>query len=228
MSLRVTKNPTGNTKLTGGSLLFYATYRAVGYSCPTTCTLLNNGCYAQSGNVAIHQRDAVSEDDGTVYLAALERMPHGALMRLHVSGDVMTNEGRNGSMTVDVAYLDAIIEGAKRRPDMTFYGYTHAWRLIDRARFSFPANLTLNASCDTQSDVDEARALGWDTTTVVPWDTQGKRFGATVVCPNQTVGLTCDKCKLCFKSNRPLTVAFRAHGVSAKRISQNMELPMAS
>lgn len=227
--LRVTKGPTGNTKLVGDNknTPFYATYRAVGLSCPSDCRLLNAGCYAQAGNVAIQMRGRYSENDGDIFLREIERLPHGAALRLHVSGDVMRDGGKDGSNVLDVEYLNALIEGAKRRPDISMYGYTHAWKRINREEFVFPANLTLNASCDTPEDVVEARAAGWDTTTVVPAETTGKRYGDTVVCPNQTTGLTCDKCRLCFKSNRPLTVAFKAHGVSKRKVSERVSLPTA-
>jgi len=224
--LRVTQSPSANAKLVGNlkHVQFYATYREVGSTCPSTCPLLNAGCYAQSGPTALQARGRVSEDDGSIFLRELARIPHGATMRLHVSGDVLRDGDANGSDTLDVAYLDALITGAESRPDITFYGYTHAWRLIDRARFTFPANFVLNASCDTAEDVTDARAAGWDTTTVWPHDVTGKRHGDTVVCPNQTVGLSCAECRLCMKSNRPLTVAFLAHGVSKKKVSNRIEL----
>lgn len=215
--LRFTTSPSTNAKLTGGKRIpFYATYRAVGATCPATCPLLNAGCYAQGGNVNLHQRDAYSLDDGAAFLAGLSLMPPGATVRLHVSGDVMLDGA------LDEAYLSAMLDGARSRPDVTFYGYTHAWRLIDRSRFAFPPNFVLNASCDGPADVAEARAAGWDTTTVVPSDGGWKRQGDTVVCPQQTAGLSCAECKLCMRSDRSLTVAFRAHGSGKKKVDAGL------
>jgi hypothetical protein len=216
--IRVSLRPSGNDKLTGGrkDLNFYATYREVGTTCPSTCPLLNAGCYAQGGNVPIHARGRVSESDGVVYLRELSRIPHGAIMRLHVSGDVLLHDA------LDVDYLNAIIHGATLRPDMTFYSYTHAWRMIDRAEFVFPKNLVINASCDNEEEVAEARAAGWDTVTVVPESVEGKRYGNMVVCPQQTVGMSCAECKLCMKASRRLTVAFKAHGFNKKNVSKRL------
>jgi len=218
MALRVTLKPTANRKLVGNNkhLPFYATYREVGTSCPTNCSLLNNGCYAQFGNVRLQSIGTYSTEDGKVFLRELKRIPHGAALRLHVSGDVMAD----GDLDVD--YLDAIILGAKERPDVKMYGYTHAWRVIDRKRFVFPENLTLSASCEQPEEVKEARAAGWDTVIVLPYDIKGKRFGDVVVCPNQTVGMTCDKCRLCFKPNRSLTVGFKAHGRGRLRVTSHL------
>ena len=222
--LRVTKSPSQNAKLVGDrrGIPFYATYREVGATCPSDCPLLGNGCYAEHGHVAMQQRGRHSNDDGAIFLRELDRLPEGAIVRLHVSGDVMLSD------EVDERYLDALIEGAKRRPDVTMFGYTHAWRRIDRQRFDFPANLALNASCDTPADVDEAAARGWPTTTVVPSDTAWKRQGATVVCPQQTVGLSCYDCRLCMNAERPLAVAFKAHGTRTKKVDERLKLPTAA
>jgi hypothetical protein len=226
--LRFTMNPSRNEKLVGNrtDVSFYATYRAVGYTCPTTCTLLNAGCYAQGGNVALQMRGRYGMDDGAIHHAAVMALPRGAFVRLHVSGDVMLPADGNGSDTVDTAYLSAIVNAAHARPDVTFYGYTHAWRMVDRAAFVWPVNLTLNASCDTSEDVRAARAAGWQTTTVVASDTSYRRSGDTVVCPNQTVGLSCYDCKLCMRS-RPMTVAFKAHGSGTRKVDRGLALPMA-
>jgi hypothetical protein len=221
--LRVTLKPTRNAKLTGGrDVPFFATYRAVGWTCPSTCTLLGAGCYAQSGHVAMAQRDRYSDNDGDIYRAAVMALPHGAIVRLHVSGDVMLPVSEHGTMLVDTAYLAAIVDVARARPDITFYGYTHAWRVIDRDAYAWPSNLTLNASCDTPGDVHEATARGWATTTVVASDTPWRRDGNTVVCPNQTVGMSCAECMLCAKPTRKLTVAFKAHGVSKRKVDRNL------
>lgn len=216
--LRFTTSPSTNVKLTGGKRVpFYATYRAVGPTCPSTCALLDAGCYAQGGNVNLHQRGRYSLNDGALFLAGLAFIPPGATVRLHVSGDVMLD----GALDVD--YLRAMIDGAAARPDVTFFGYTHAWKLIDRAVFVFPANFVLNASCDGPADVDAARAAGWDTTTVVPSDTPWRREGDTVVCPQQTVeSLSCAECKLCMRSDRSITVAFRAHGSGKKKVDAGL------
>lgn len=216
LGLRVTQEPTRNAKLVGNTdAIMYATYRGVGFSCPRWCGALGNGCYAENGRVALQMIDRYSENDGAIFLRELDRIPHGAIIRLHVSGDVMTNEGREGSSTVDEPYLQALIDGAKARPDVTMFGYTHAWQIIDPKRF--PKNLIMNASCDTPEDIAKARAAGWRTTTIVPSDTEWKRNGDMVVCPNQTIGVSCAECNLCMR-DRPMTVAFKTHGSQKRKL----------
>lgn len=214
--------PTTNAKLVGTSgAKMFATYREVGATCPASCPLLGAGCYAQGGNVAMHaRRGSYDATDGARFVAWVADLPHGAVVRLHVSGDVMM-PGDDGATVVDAAYLDDVIRAAGARPDVTMYGYTHAWRDIDRARFAMPANLTINASCDTPDDVADARAAGWMTTTVVPSDTTARRTGDTVVCPEQTSGIPCVECKLCMRA-RPVTVAFRAHGSGTRKVDRRL------
>jgi hypothetical protein len=145
-------------------------------------------------------------------------------MRLHVSGDFMY-KGQ-----LDRNYLAAVVEGARKRPDITFYGYTHVWRHINRSEWNFPRNFTLNASCDDADALAQAKSLGWDATTVVPHDVEWKRRGNVVVCPAQTSNMSCIECKLCMRSERKFTVAFLAHGNGKKKVSrrvEGIELPMA-
>jgi hypothetical protein len=216
--------PTSNRKLVGkpARAIMFATYREVGATCPASCPLLNAGCYAQGGPTGIHaRRGSYDATDGTRYRAWVDALPYGATVRLHVSGDVMMPRD-DGTTAVDTAYLGDIVAAAHARPDVTVYGYTHAWRDINRAAYDMPPNLTINASCDDDDAVAEARAAGWDTTTVVPSDTAWRRNGSTVVCPNQTIGLSCAECKLCMRSKRTLTVAFRAHGASTRRVDSRL------
>lgn len=215
-------SPSTNRKLSGtrGAKIF-ATYREVGATCPASCPLLNAGCYAQGGHTALHaRRGSYDARDGARFVEWVASLPVGAIVRLHVSGDVMM-PGDDGATIVDGAYLDALCQGARARPDVKVYGYTHAWREIDRDAVNMPANLTLNASCDTPADVADARAAGWQTTTVVPSDTSWRRNGDTVVCPEQTSGIPCAECKLCMRA-RPVTVAFRAHGSGTRKVDRRL------
>jgi hypothetical protein len=215
--LRVSKRPTRNPKLVkkGIKVKFYATYREVGSTC-LNCPLEDNGCYAQSGPTWIHQNGSYSHNDGMVFLRELDRIPHGAVIRIHVSGDFALNG------VLDESYLRAVILGAQSRPDVTMYGYTHMWRLINRTVFTFPDNFVLNASCDTHDDERQARALGWDITKVVKSTTTWKRNGKTVVCPAQTSDLSCTECMLCAKAGRKFDVAFKAHGNGVRKIDKRL------
>lgn len=218
-SLRLALN-SKNKKLFGDNgAQFVAGYREVGTTCPTTCSLLNNGCYAQSGNTAIHMHGQWSRNDGKVFydtVTDLNKVRSGAYVRITVSGDIVLDNA------IDTEFLTGIIKAAKKRPDVTFYTYTH-YKGKDLLKWlkKLPSNLTINISCDTNEDIAWAKAHNLPY--VVVKELKAKRIGDVVQCPNQTMGITCDKCKLCFKKDRKLQIAFIPHGASAKLITKRTE-----
>lgn len=124
----VKPNPVG---LGNGKTDLPGTYRPVGPSCPASCPWLDEGiaqrshgwervrsalavrggCYAQRGNVAIHERRAVSEVNASVvaaFIAMVAGARTGAPTRLHVSGDFAAQDG-----SVDVAYIEGLCKAAR-------------------------------------------------------------------------------------------------------------------
>jgi hypothetical protein len=199
----------------------YRTYRPVGLTCPSECPFLNNGCYAQSGPSAIHQ--ARAKDQERSLTTEFRRLPRGALIRHMVSGDLFEND------QVDREVVDEIKKAHRSRPDVQGWGYTHGWRRLNAASLNL-SNLTYNASCERPQDVQLALQAGWPAVMVVPSEhPKRKDYGdfTAVVCPNQTVGITCDRCGLCAKRDRrvggkPLVVAFRAHGSRRKKAEEQL------
>lgn len=208
---------TANLKLVGKlkGLPFFASYREVGRTCPSSCPLLGDGCYAQEGNVAIQQRGRSSSDDGSILIQSLKMMPPSSLVRHHVSGDFMLDG------VLDTAYLAAAIMSAHLRPDIQFYGYTHAWREIDRKEWRFPDNFTLNASVDSLDQIEEAEAAGWPVAVTISEKLPPKGKGYAV-CPNQTHGISCWDCRLCLRQKRKIAVAFYPHGRGRKKIERRL------
>ena len=99
---------------------------------------------------------------------------------------------------------------------LAFIGYTHHWREKANSKL----NSLLMASCETPEQADEAVSKGWRATTIVPWDTKGKRFitpagNQALICPAQTTaGITCNSCRMCDAGRKtPFSViAFLDHG----------------
>jgi hypothetical protein len=199
---------------------YYATYRAVGYTCSSSCSLLqaaaskgsnDPGCYALRGRVALHQRDSYSMDDGPRLYSWMMELPYKARVRHHISGDINLPSSMLGSLEIDYPYLEALLQSHRDRLDIIGWTYTHSWRLLGSYKaLQVPPNLTINASCDSVEDTVEAKRLGWSITTVVAKGTP-KRTGTLVVCPEQTIGIPCYKCMLCANPKRRLDVAFIAH-----------------
>lgn len=152
-------------------------------------------------------------------------LPHGAMVRHLVSGDLFYND------EPDSKHIEAIRRAHKRHPHVRGWGYTHGWRRLDADTLNLP-NLTFNASCETIADVEQALEQGWPATLVVPEDhpkvVKHDKF-TVVVCPNQTIGITCDRCRLCLKKDRklrgkPMVVGFRAHGSRKKRVAEVLDV----
>lgn len=170
----------------------------------------------------MHQKRAVGV--GVSLQAAFARLPKGALVRHMVSGDLFQGD------QPDLEAVEELRQAHRSRPDVRGWGYTHGWRRLDPYRLNLD-NLTYNASCETPAEVRQALSAGWPAVLVVPADHPKRRSyeGFEVaVCPNQTVGITCDRCGLCAKrerslGGRPLVVAFRAHGAQRKRATQAIQ-----
>lgn len=189
------------------------TYRPVGASCPATCRYLNNGCYAQSGNVAMAQRRATLGRDAALHSAAAAMVwaqRSGRIARLHVSGDL--------GVEVDPDYVSGLCTIAREvravsGADVVAWGYSHhpdgPWRMT-LADAGIVVRLSDHAGPDGAIVVgtrDDARAVREET-------------GAKVaVCPAQLSDVTCAECRLCW--TRPdLTIAFLAHGSGARKVRE--------
>ena len=211
----------------------FAVYRAVGATCPADCALLDAGCYAQGGNVAIHQKRANGRSFDPV--AWSRTLPVGSLVRWNVSGDVVGEDG--------AVYRAAIKRAHESRPDLVGWLYTHAWADEDVAAWArtLPSNVTAVASLDNPADVPRARALGFSTVAYVVTTSNGKSFSDAeartardvrglrpLPCPSQRVETGCADCMAC---TRPGVIVFAAHGSASRTASRSIaaarSLPIA-
>lgn len=193
------------------------TYRPVGGTCPSTCPFLGNGCYAQGGNVALHQRRARAEREAALLGAAVAFVwarVTGRVSRLHVSGDV--------GQTWDEQYLaglrDLAIEvntqsGAMRGTPVA-WTYTHH-DVSARDRLA-----ALRGLASVGIHVRRSDHLGHNGVVVMPFSevpTVRRETGVRLAkCPAQLRDTNCADCTLCW--TRPdLTVVFDPHGQANKR-----------
>jgi len=82
-----------------------ATYLPIKQTCPNTCSLKDNGCYAQLGHVGFHvsRLETLSKNKYAYDLIRKEAREisnfgpkaNGRSLRLHVSGDVRTSKAAN-------------------------------------------------------------------------------------------------------------------------------------
>lgn len=200
-----------------------ATYAPISKTCPVSCPLRDNGCYAQGGNVGFKvarteeystglNGDTVATLEGDEIADMARHAPTNHALRIHVSGDA-TTDYRAAQMA----------RGAARWPGKV-WSYTHAWR--DVARESW-GRVSVLASCETLAQVILAQAKGYAAALVVAeHPSDGRAFrtsgGVKVIpCPSQTRDIKCTDCKLCWDDELLLRqgacISFAAHGATKKR-----------
>lgn len=205
--------------------LVHATY-ASQQSCPTTCPLKNAGCYAENGPVGIWTRKVNRADPNAtgldVALAEAEAITNtlsGSLnLRLHVVGDCASTEA---AATVAKAALSIMRRGNK------VWTYTHASKTVDRAAWH---GVSVLASAETPEEVKEAQDAGWATAVVVPEFKDDKLYeedGLKILpCVNQTHGVKCVDCRLCWNSERlaakGITIGFKVHGARRNVVKRTL------
>lgn len=187
-------------------------------SCPTSCALHPDNwperkgpCYAwvpgRGGRSIFDLAEEKSQIRGTDYtllIDAIKKLPLHSVIRFNESGDYLLPDG-----SPDHEYIKATNTAYRH----TVISYTHAWRKLKPEWFHDKTRP--NASCDTIAEVPVARAMGWNTTLVIPEDAPTPE--GCVVCPYSTNQVQCVKCQLCAK-DRKTTVVFPAHGSRRKRI----------
>jgi len=194
-------------------------------TCPSTCPLMNSGCYAKQGPLSWHWNKVTKGLRGTTwkeFLAAIASLPAGQVWRHNQAGDL---PGRD--TTIDTAKLAELVDANKGKRGFT---YTHKPVInnASNARAVKDANangFTVNLSANSMAEVDTLLALQIAPVVVVV-DENAPRVSYTpagnkvVVCPaQQRDNVTCASCKLCSLQNRAV-IGFRAHGASKKKVSK--------
>jgi len=207
----------GNSKT--GAMLVVRSPRS---TCPDSCGLKGNGCYAYNFPTVLHwvKQDTIGVDFATV-LYAIRTLPKGTIWRLFEAGD-FEGDGEFISATQVVALL-ATNQGKRG------FGYTHypVFPNLEVLQLMNASGLTINVSADTIEQAGVYLSLGLPTTLLVsenyPKDTvvNGVRI---VVCPNQSVVKPngkkpqCLDCQLCQIADRDYVIGFRAHGTKKRKI----------
>jgi hypothetical protein len=225
----------GNTKLMGSKKVD-ATYASIKATCPSSCPLRDEGCYAQTSYVGMinWRLDRRARGGSPLALARAEAkciddayeggaVPTGRAMRLHVSGDSRTMAG--------TAILDRAVGRWKARGGGACWSYTHAYRHVPK---SFWRNVSTLASIESASEAEGARAQGYAPAIVVPYHPSDKAYTLPgsdtkfIPCPAQTRGVGCSDCKLCFNADRlyegNFGIAFAVHGVRKEKAKRHLNV----
>ncbi len=183
--------------------------RPTGDSCPPTCPFLGNKCYAEFTETRFVAARKKAIPNMNVSVDKIEDMllfsiRNRKTIRMHERGDFLKTNGQ-----LDKRYINnwrfAIARIIKRSLQLTsIWTYTHVYR-EEIAQLS-NCGINVYASVHSAKDVRNASKEGF---TLFAWaSTIRKRhnketqmqlpiLGKTLICPQQTKGITCDKCKWC-------------------------------
>jgi hypothetical protein len=204
-------------------------------SCPSTCPLKNNGCYADAFPLRLHwdkvEKTGIKIDD---LCAKIESLPAGQLWRHDVAGD-LPRIGQN----IDGLSLDKMVKANKGKRGFTYTHHDMNNRANrDLMRFANEEGFTINLSGNNLSHADELADLNIaPVVTVVAMDYERRNakkewtetlpeFRARIaklpplatpkgrkvsLCPATYLDTNCKECGICQKQRKAI-VAFPAHG----------------
>lgn len=202
----------GNTKL-GPKISVFS--RAVGDTCPTSCELLGNGCYAQRTERIYTTarraglRNVRIQDWQKLRSFILDAAAKNNAIRWHERGDFLKLDSL-GRKIVDRPYISNIIravESIKQDgidvPKMLCYTHVYSPYIIPLQNY-----MTLYASVDSAADFRAAKRVGFK---LFAWSTGVKKSQGTkmwenhvgdqkIVCWEQLgTKATCSDCMYCWK-----------------------------
>jgi hypothetical protein len=201
-------------------------------SCPSTCPLKSNGCYADSGPLRLHWdavsagpwRDKPRGTDLETFVSDLKTLPESSCFRLNQAGDLPHSNG-----LINAHALELITDACAERK-LIAWTYTH--HSVDNMnntvliKRSSNHGLTVNVSAHSQDHAADCHKKGLPSVCIVPknetrksWEHAGVKF---LVCPAQWSDKNCAECKLCSVAERSCVVAFKAHGTQAKKVEQTI------
>lgn len=190
-------------------------------SCPNSCPMKNNGCYAATGRINIHWARLNNKGlDFRQLLLNIKLIQSGNIWRLNQAGD-LPGKGEK----INAVKLKQIVYANKGKRGFT---YTHKHVLKSNHKLIKWANnngFTINLSANNLVHADELAGLNiGPVVTVTPIDAPVKlttpKGRKVIQCPaTYKEGVTCLSCQLCQKQ-RGVIVHFPAHGIAKKRVDK--------
>src|SRR5262245_1026823 len=192
-------------------------------TCPTSCPLRQNGCYAEHGPLSWHWNRLSDGRTGITwhaFLEAIRRLPKGTLWRHNVAGDL---PGRGDK--VDAEMLADLVEANSGRRGFT---YTHKPPMranLSAIRAANRAGFTINLSADDLVEADElVEKKAGPVVVILPagaahnhvqYSPERRRV---IICPESyRDDVTCSSCQLCADPGREAIIGFPAHGPALRK-----------
>lgn len=191
-------------------------------SCPPSCSFKGDGCYAESGPLAVHWDRVNRGERGGTFDALLEELGtlrRNALWRHNQAGDLTPSSPG----VIDARLLIRLAWINKGRRGFTYTHYRPSGANRGAIATANRMGFTVNLSAETLQQADGYADLGIAPVVVVlPADTtkpmRSPAGRQVVVCPASVGNSDCLNCGICQQRDRHCIVGFPAHGGKAKRV----------
>ena len=205
-------------------------------SCPSTCPHINGNCYAKSGfHLRQHWSKVTSHERGGTWSDLcnyIRTLKPNQLWRHNQAGDlpyVRIATQNSFQELITLPLLKDLVD-ANKSSGAKGYTYTHHelhTHNLEAIKYSNRNGFTVNASCESMQQADDAIAAGIPAVCVVdnsqPVPTRTPQGTKVVVCPAQIRDTNCKDCGLCQQSKRTCVVAFLAHGNQSKKVNKSLQ-----
>jgi len=190
-------------------------------TCSPSCPFFENGCYAESGPLAIHWGKVTRAERGVSFrdhCADLASLPRQQLTRVNQAGDLPHTAGR-----ISRAFIKGMVKACR---SIRAYTYTHhslnLGENLALLRYANRNGLTVNVSTETEKAADSAIAAGLPAVLAVTADESRNAWrtpagNLVMVCPAQRRDTDCASCELCQKRGKRVVIAFKAHGTGKRK-----------
>jgi hypothetical protein len=192
-------------------------------TCPASCPLRGDGCYAEYGPLGWHWDRLSSGETGInwrAFLEAVRNLPRHALWRHNVSGD-LPGKGEK----LNTRMLSELVEANRGKRGFT-YSHKHTRpENLAAIRAANQNGFTVNLSANTPGEADAlSRKKAGPVVVILRADAAYSHVERTpagrkvIICPQSyRDDVQCVNCGLCADPKRTAIIAFPAHGPSFRR-----------
>lgn len=191
-------------------------------TCPASCSFRGNGCYAESGPLALHWKAVTAGRRGGTFdqlLDGIRTLPRNALWRHNQAGDLTPI----APGVIDAQKLLQLALANRGRRGFTYTHYPMTPENVEAVKHTNALGFTINLSAETLEQADEHADFGVAPVVVVlpvdavrPTKTPAGRH--VIVCPASLGNTDCLTCGICQQRNRRVIVGFPAHGSAKARV----------
>ena len=195
-------------------------------TCAPSCPWKNNGCYAESGPLAIVWGEVDRGERGAGSWAELlkniAKLPAGQVWRHNQAGDLPHANG-----AIDAAAMRGLARANRNKRGFTYTHHAPTASNLKTIRAAVEAGFTVNLSADNLADADAKAEFGLPVTVVMLSDARQNTVTPAgrkvIICPaTQRDDITCASCKLCAIPDRAAIIGFPAHGARKGRINASL------